>query len=1127
MIVAQAFQSHCKSICSALQVILGLLVWLLVSQNVLAGMPLDNLFADGKRNLLFSRLSTDEGLSQAGINSIVQDRYGFIWIGTQEGLNRYDGNEFIVYEHDSEDPTSLPHNWVWTTLVDDSGSLWVGTDGGGLSRYDPGLDGFIHFRHDPQDESSLSNNRVRVIYQDHQGELWIGTDGGGLNRFDHGSGRFIRFRHQPGDPDSLPNDSILDILEDRHGKLWIATNGGGLAVFDRKSGKFSSYRHDPANPRSLSHDRVRVIYEDRDGLLLVGTYEGGLNVFDRTGNDFSVYKADSNQPQSLGHNRVRDILQDSNGSYWIATDNGLSQWLKDQGRFVTYRNDPTDNRSLSDNRVVTLFQDRGGVLWVGTYNGLNRWNYASDAFKYLDHADSLLTLSHRVVTAIDGSSNGEIWVGTYGGGLNRLDLKHNRSQVYRANSSKGKGLSDDRVMSVFVDERDIVWVGTRSGGLNRLDPDSGQITVYRHHKSDPDSISSDSVTTIYGEANGILWIGTYSGGLNRFDTHSETFTAFRHDPENPNTIGSDRVVDIFRDSHGVLWVGTEGGGLNRFNDVTGTFVRYQHDPDNPDSLSSNFAWQIWESREGSLWVGTNGGGLNQVTPESRASGTIRFKKYQKNDGLVSDTILGIQEDNNGNLWLTSNRGLMQFQPGQGIRIFNHLNGLKSSEFNFNAQYRNPSGYLFFGGPAGLLVFHPSDILTNLHKPEIAVTLYNRSGPLRHAYSIDPETPALEIGYRDDWINFYFAGLDFAAPSKNRFLYKLEGFDHDWNDPGKSRNATYTNLGPGDYTFNVKSANNDGIWNHEGSQIHITVLPPPWQTLWAYLGYVAMFLGLIVYLIYRHRRKYAAALRQQQKLEKIVSERTQELENRNKELVELNHKLKAASSTDSLTGLKNRRFLDDFIEPEINAIDRQLQDLTVENKTSEQVDIAPGLLFMMIDLDGFKQINDNHGHYAGDQALIQVRNILKSCCRQSDIIIRWGGDEFLIIGRHANPAIAAKLAERIRQNLADHHYQLGRGAVGRMSGSIGFALYPFVPLTPGFCTWEQVIGSADRAAYVAKENGRNAWVGLLGSKQTKAEDLLHLKDDLQLLIETQKIKLITSISGPIHLTKPSQSRTSLR
>ncbi len=1105
-------------------VILLLFMLLLIAKPSHADRPNpQNILTNDKRNLLFSRLSVENGLSQAGINSIAQDRFGYIWIGTQEGLNRYDGNDIIVYEFDDKDPNSLSNNWIWDIFIDSKGNLWIGTDGGGLDRYDPKSENFIHYRHDPNNPDSLSNDRVRVICQDHRGYLWIGTDGGGLDRLDPNTGKFHHFSQLLGEGRGLPSDSILAIHEDRLGILWIGTNGGGLAAFDPETGKITLYRHDPGNPRSLGNDHVRVIFEDKDGMMLIGTYEGGLSIFHRNSNDFTVHRHIPGNPNSLGHNRIRDILQDSDGSYWIATDNGLSEWHRHEGKFITYRNDPTEVRSLSDNRVVSLFQDRGGVLWVGTFNGLNRWNYTSDAFRYIQQASTLIRISNNIVTAIDGDRQGNIWVGTYGGGLNKIDLGQQKTTVYSEGKKSPNSLTDNRVMSVFVDERDIVWIGTRNGGLNRLDPVTGTIEAFQHNRNDPDSISANSITAIYGEANGILWIGTYGGGLNRFDTRTRTFTVYRHDPENPTSIGSDRVVDIYRDSQGTLWIGTEGGGLNRYDDVSGTFVRYLHQENKPDSLSDNVAWKIWEGKDGSLWVATHGGGLNQLSIEQRLSGRIAFKQYRKSDGLVSDTILGVLEDNSGYLWLSSNRGLMRFHPSGDNRIFNHLNGLKSSEFNFNAQYKTPAGVMFFGSPDGLLVFHPNRIRTNLHRPEIAVTFYNRRGPLLRGYSIDPSLKPLRLGYKDDWINFRFSAFDFAAPSKNRYLYKLEGFDKEWTDPGSNRQATYTNLAPGNYQFLVKASNNDGIWNQEGASVAFEVLPPPWKTIWAYIGYLLLALSLFLYFLHKQRQKFQLAAKQKQELERLVTERTNELAERNAQLVKLNDQLKKASATDSLTGLKNRRFLDDFIEMEISAIDRQLSDLGGEQNKTQRVDIAPGLVFMMIDLDGFKLINDTYGHHAGDQALKQVRDILQSCCRESDIIIRWGGDEFLIIGRNTNANNAEKLAERIRYRLAQHTYRLGGDAIGRMSGSIGFALYPFVPLTPGFCSWEKIIAVADRGAYIAKENGRNAWVGLLGNKQTTMEDLSDLKQNLPLLIQKQRIKIRTSIEGELKLSGKQAAR----
>ncbi len=1065
------------------------------------------------RHLQFSRITQQQGLSQGAVNAIAQDRYGFIWLGTQEGLNRYDGYDMVVYEHEQDNPTSLSHDWVWTLYVDNSGTLWVGTDGGGLNRYERERDAFTRFQHVPDDPRSLSNDRVRVVYQDREGYYWIGTDGGGLNRFDAANGQFTHYRHDDARADSLPSDKVLAIFEDSRGKLWIGTENG-LARMDYAREKFVVYRHDPSLPGSLSDNQVRSIYEDRRGQLWVGTYEGGLNLFDRNSGGFRHFQHDPANTNSLAHNRVRSIFEDHEGTLWVATDNGLNEWRPASDVFVRYDHDRTRPSSISDNRVTTLFQDAGDILWVGTFNGVNKWNRVSDAFHYLqDEGGGRSALSGNIITAIKESSDGLVWVGTYGGGLNRVDLRTGRTDQFRNLPKDARSLSDDRVMALFVDGKGGVWVGTRSGGLNHLDPDSGKFTHYRHNPDDPNSLSSDSVTSILADQDGIVWVGTYGAGLNRFDTSTGEVTVYRYDATDDNSLSSDRILSIFRDSSGVLWIGTEAGGINRFDEGARSFSRYQHDPDEKESLSSNAAWNIMEGRDGTLWIATLGGGLNRWDSGDRADNRAVFHKYQKSNGLRSDTVFGTLEDPDGFLWLSTNRGLSQLNPQDGtLRHFDRFNGLQGDEFNLGAHLITKAGQLLFGSTDGLVVLDPDLLRVNMHRPDIVLSAHSRYRLLATAYSSGgKEAEVIELGYKDDLIMFKFAALDFASSDKNQYRYRLEGFDEDWVDPGQGRRATYTSLPAGDYTFTVRASNNDGVWNDQGVSVRLHVKPPPWQTPWAYSLYTFFFGGTLVKYKRSQNKKLERATNRNAKLERQVQQRTQELSARNEELKALNNKLREASFTDALTGLKNRRYIYESVNSMTATIGRRVEGSRHGDSAANTVNLSPSMFFMMIDLDGFKKINDTHGHEAGDRALVQVREILESTCRAADTVIRWGGDEFMIVGDNSSARAAEQLAERLRCRLAEHMFQLGGGHIGRLSGSIGFAMYPFSPLKKtGLLTWEQVVAVADHAAYVAKKNGRNAWVGVYGTRKSSWEEFTRSKFDLAGLAQQGTISIRSSL-----------------
>ena len=1065
------------------------------------------------RNLQFSQISQQQGLSQGAVNAIAQDHYGFIWLGTQEGLNRYDGYDMVVYEHKHDDPASLSHDWIWSVYVDNAGTLWVGTDGGGLNRYDRKQDAFTRFQHVPGDPHSLSNDRVRVIYQDRQGHYWIGTDGGGLNRFDTGNGQFTHYRHDDDRADSLPNDKVLAIFEDSRGKLWVGTEAG-LARMDHAREKFVTYRHDPSVAGSISDDQVRSVYEDRRGQLWIGTYQGGLNLFDRNTGSFRHFQHDPANPHSLAHNRVRSIFEDHEGTLWVATDNGLNEWRQSSDAFVRYHHDPARLSSLSDNRVTTLFQDTGDILWVGTFNGVNKWNYVSDAFRYVqDQGGDRSQLSGNIITALEEASDGIVWVGIYGGGLNRVDLKTGQTDQYRHAAADEHSLSDDRVMALSVDGDGGVWVGTRNGGLSHLDPQTGKFTHHRHDPENPNSLSSDAVSSIFGENNGILWVGTYGAGLNRFDTANATFSVYRHDPDNGTSLSSDRILNTVRDRSGMLWVGTEDGGLNRFDETTRSFVRFQHDPDNATSLASNAALNIMEDKNGALWVATLGGGLNRWDSSDRSTNQTLFRQYRKADGLKSDTVFGVLEDADGFLWLSTNRGLSRLNPQDGtLRHFDRFNGLQGDEFNFGAHLKTKAGQLLFGGTDGLLTLDPELLRVNLHRPDIVLSAHSRFGQLATVYSSeDREAESLELGYEDDFIMFSFAALDYASSDKNHYRYRLEGFDDDWMDAGQVRSATYTSLPAGDYIFTVIAANNDGVWNNRGASFQLHVAPPPWQTPWAYSLYTFFFGGTLFKYKRSHNKKLDRAAKHSAKLEREVKARTRQLSERNDELKAVNDKLREASTTDALTGLKNRRYFYESVKSMVASVGRRALGARQRGAESNTLDIAPSMFFMMIDLDGFKNINDTYGHEAGDQALVQVKEVLESSCRAADTIIRWGGDEFMIVGDNTGPRAAEQLAERLRRNLAEYKYRLGGGHIGRLSGSIGFAMYPFSPLKKSrLLTWEQVVAVADHAAYTAKKNGRDAWVGVYGTRKSLWADFTENKIDLARLAQQGMISIRSSL-----------------
>lgn len=840
----------------------------------------------------FEHLTITDGLSQNAGLAIFQDSQGFLWVGSQDGLNRYDGYTFKVFKHDPDDPGSISHNSVLSITEDRDGYLWIGTWGGGLNRFDRITETFVRYRSDPKEPSSLSNDTVTSIKEDSNGVLWVGTLGG-LDRYDPSTDTFDHFRYDAEDPDGLSSDAISVIFEDSQHHLWIGTGangieGSGLNRFDPVTGKAVRYQHIEDDPQSLSSNNIASIYEAPDGTLWIATggfslHGGGLDQLDpHTG----ITRHFSHNPQisdSLSTNDLMALRGDSSGMLWVGTwANGLSLMdLSNPGRFAHYRNDPYFPDSLSGNEIWSLYKDRSGNLWIGTsHSGINKLSATIGQFSlYRNNPSNPSSLGTNAVGAFSEDRNGKIWIATWGAGLERFDPDTGSFVHFRHDPENPDSLSDDLFMALYCDEQTTVWAGTLGKGLNRLDTATERVTHYLHDPEDPTSLPDDNIASIIPDQNGGLWIGTF-GGLAHYDPHSNTFTNYSKDPDDPSSLSENKVVSLYLDSkRNVLWIGTWGGGLSGLdlNDPLhtdpqrATFVSYRHKPEDPSSLSEDSVWAIHASADGSLWLGTQLG-LNHFDPATKT-----FAHYTEKNGLPNNVVLGILEDDRANLWLTTNNGLAQFDPGAGtFTVYDSADGLQSNEFNSNAFYRTRDGTMYIGGINGFNLFRPENVKPNPVPPPVAVTRFEVfNEPLY--IDLSGREP-IQLSYKEDFISFEFAAFDFQSPQKIQYVYQLEGFDEHWIQAGNRRFATYTNLPGGQYVFRVKASNSDGIWNETGAAIPVFITPPVWQTWWV-LGSLIVFLSALVAGGFRWRLN---AIREQNVyLETQVSERTSELRETNK------------------------------------------------------------------------------------------------------------------------------------------------------------------------------------------------------------------------------------------------------
>jgi ligand-binding sensor domain-containing protein/signal transduction histidine kinase len=844
----------------------------------------------------FDRVSLEQGLSQSSVLCILQDDIGFMWFGTEDGLNKYNGHSFTIYRHDPEDPNSLSNNVIRSIIQDREGVLWIGTDGG-LNRLDRVSEEFTRYQNDPDDPHSLSDNAVLSIHEDQSGALWIGTGAGGLDRLDPETARFSSYQADPDNPRSLTSNGVSSIYEDQRGALWLGTDGG-LDRFDRETESFGHYQFiyfqsDPHDPHSLTHYPVTSVCEDREGELWIGTYGGGLNRFDRKTEEFTRYSSDSNDPYSLSDDRVLAVYEDQAGNLWIGTyGGGLAKFDRETLRFIHYQADLNDSYSLSGNVVWSFYEDQSGALWIGTNDGLSKYDREREKFAhYRADPNDLNGLSNNHVLSIHEDRAGMLWIGTHGGGLNRFDRWDTEQFIhYQHNPNSPHSLSQGEVMSIQEDRAGDLWVGTWKGGLNRLDRESGWFLHYRYDPYDPHSLSSDDISAVYEDRSGVLWVGTWGGGLDRYDPEQDQFNHYHSIPDDPHSLSSYYISAIYEDRLGELWIGTYGGGLNRFDRETERFTRYLNNPADFRSLSDNAVWSIHEDHSGVLWIGTSGG-LNRF---DRATET--FTRYREKAGLPNDVVHCILEDDRGNLWLSTNNGLSQFSlEEETFRNYDAGDGLQSKEFSEGACYKSSSDEMFFGGVNGLNAFYPDSIKSNTYVPPVVLTSLTQGGADVAARQAVETIREVTFQWPNNFFEFEFAALSYSQPEKNQYAYMLEELEEDWVYIGTRRFGRYTNLPGGTYVLRLKGSNNDGVWNEEGVSVVVTIVPPFWET-WLFRGIAALVVLGGVAGGYRWRVRTIEE--KNRELETLVEERTHALEERTREIERRRQELEALYRADA-------------------------------------------------------------------------------------------------------------------------------------------------------------------------------------------------------------------------------------
>ncbi|MGD1007476.1 MAG: two-component regulator propeller domain-containing protein [Ignavibacteriaceae bacterium] len=839
---------------------------------------LANLYAQDDNEFEFTNLTTEDGLSLSAVTKIIQDDKGFLWFGTYNGLNRYDGYNFKIFLPDPSNPKSISNHSTWALLKDSKGFIWVGTLDG-LNRYDWKTDQFYKYKNNPHDPNSISSNNITSIFEDKSGTLWIGTNNG-LNKYNRDKDNFTVIKKVS---DRLNEDSLSTVTcieEDYKGNLWLGT-WNGLTCMQKDGKIIKQFFSEENNSKIVDYRKIPTLFEDNQNNLWIGTDGNGLIKYNHETGKFVNYVSIPGNPNTLSNGEITTIFKDKSGNFWIGTKDGLNKYNYKSDNFIRILHDPQKPLSIINNEILSIKEDNTGLIWIGTAGGLSKFFQPINKFNYYlqgnEKSDKNL-ISNRVHSVfID--KKGNIWVATFEG-LDEIIKGENIIIHHRHQSGNTNSLNENFLMSVMEDNEGYIWAGSNKSGLNRYNPKTEEFKVFRYRHNDVHSISNNGIVSLCEDHTGALWVGTW-WGLNRFDRKSGMCDRYFHDPANSNSLCHDLVWTIFEDSKGMLWLGTDGGGASEFDPKSNKFITFSRDSANANHISENRVFTIFESHDGIIWLGTSDG-LNAY---NRATGKITI--YNKSNGLPGNSISSIQEDNKGYLWIGTDKGLSKFDGKAGIFInYSKRNGLKDLEFGQNAVSKSTDGTLYFACKSGLMYFNPDNIKNEYLEAPVVLTdlkIFNQSIPITKDGILEESISGIKsiaIPSVNNVITIEFALLDYYDVKKNTFSYKLKGFDIDWNNVGSRNNATYTNLPPGKYTFFVKASNGNDIRNEKETSVQIIIVPTFYQTRW--FDFILLFVVLLIIVIVFNTRTRSIQNRNKM-LENRVIERTKDLDKTIKEL----------------------------------------------------------------------------------------------------------------------------------------------------------------------------------------------------------------------------------------------------
>ncbi len=849
------------------------------------------------QSIRFNHLSNEDGLSSNNVYEIIQDRLGFLWIATDDGLNKFNGYDFKIFRHDPSNKNSLSGNSIWALIEDSKGKIWAGTKNGWLDCYDQVTERFNNWKI----ESDITGeNTITSIYEDNDHFIWIGTYRNGLYRLNPKSGKINHWASRPGNVTTLSNNYISSILQDNEGNMWISTYNG-LNKFNPKLSfkNFQRYYNETENSNSISDNIVWALSPSQtdSNLFWIGT-ANGLTSYRTDKKVFTQYKIPNPDNLQFGTS-AGNVIEEFSGNekiLWIDSYAGLVRLNIAKGNFERFTLDKDNPLSLAGNQIHNIIKDRSGVLWIATNNGLNSYSVSRSKFNNILSREYQFInpdlIDRKNIKTIAKTSDNRIWLGTEEG-LFSFNNSNEIKKVNRYNHTENLN-----IWSLTPGNNNELWIGTYGSGIYKMDTRSGRISHFSYVENKYKTPAVRFNKSIYHDKQNNIWIGYWGFGLGRINASTGKYEHWLNEPDKPNSLSHNDVWVIYQDKKGRIWIGTNGGGVNLFDENSSEqFYRWIYEKNNPQSLSSNSIYSICESsREIKdsnlnytvLWIGTNNG-LNKFeinnsdTSLNTTKPVVKIWHYTTKDGLADNSISCIVEDNAGNLWLGTNSGITFYDITKNEFInFNKADGIVGGSFYSSSVYKDKNGIIFMGSTSGLNCFSPNEIKLSNFVPSVLITdfmIFNEPVKVNEnsiLHSSILYTNNITLHYKQNVFSFQFAALDYSSPQSNQYAYKLEGFDKEWVQSNSRRFVTYTNLNPGEYTFKVKATNSDGIWSNNVKALKVIITPPWWQTPWAIGLYVLIFLLGVSAII--KFQSYRTHLQQELKLQEFEAEHLREIEN---------------------------------------------------------------------------------------------------------------------------------------------------------------------------------------------------------------------------------------------------------